>query len=547
LKNIKELILKNMISKTGYRKIHLVPVVLLSMVFFHFLTSISFAARLPSGENIPRDFEKPGIAFVPDHVIVKFKPGYDVDNLMSIRSAAIDGSRKLPMGYVLLNITGGVLDACSEIGQKDFVEVVEPDFIRYLQFEPNDPRWPVQYNLKLSHAAEGWDITTGNANVTVAVIDTGVDYNHPELSPNLLEGRNFRGTWESYLDDSGHGTAVCGVIGAVGNNLTGVAGAAWKVSILPFRACGGEGLICSVSDEVMALEEAIVQKVDIINLSLGGTNPSVMEEEVINRAWNSGILIFAAVGNQGKLGKFDDPETTQNVAFPAGYKNVCGVSSIVYPLKGDLAYVALSDFSNSGDAVSVTAVGSNVTTTAPTYVAEFSIFGTTTDYGRISGTSFSTPLVSGLAAIIKSKFPNMTNAEIRKRLEDTAWDIGSAGWDDEFGHGLVDFYKALIGGVTGENQHLFIGVTSSPIVFDEVIIVVKSKVEVISSPILKYVLISDGVMNMQEIKLHKLQNHENLWVGRFNTVHKGSIRFTVSGDGVSGALIPLEMEYYKAE
>ena len=536
-----------MILKTGYRKKDLVPVGFLSIVFFLFLVNGVYAAEVPGGKDIPIDNEVPKIAFVPGQVIVKLKSGYGMDDLLSLQSAAVDSSRELPMGYLLLDITGGVLDACSEIGQKDYVDVVEPNYVRYLQFEPNDPSWNIQWNLKLSHAAEGWDFTTGNANVTVAVIDTGVDYNHPELINNLVDGKNFRTTSESYLDDSGHGTAVTGVIGAVGNNLLGIAGAAWNVSIMPLRACGDAGLICRVSDEVEAIEEAIAQNVDIINLSLGGTNPSVLEEESINRAWNNGILIFAAVGNQGKLGKFNDPENTENIAFPAGYKNVCGVSSIVYPVAGKLSIVQLSDFSNSGDAVSVTAVGTHVMTTAPTYVADYSIFGAATDYGRISGTSFSTPLVSGLAAIIKSQFPNMTNVEIRKRIEDSARDIGSPGRDDKFGHGLVDFYSALVGGGFSENQHFVVGVTSSPIVYDEVLIVVKSKIEVISSPQLMYFLINKGEMDQREIALHKLQNHENVWIGRFNTVHVGSIRLNVTGDGVGGALIPLEMEYFKAE
>jgi len=533
--------------KTGFIK-GLVPVIVLLSSFLFICISNSHAAKLPGGESVKFDSQDKNFAYISNQVIIKFKHGYGLEDLNPLRTASVRNSSILPFSYDLLHIDGDVLDACSELMQSEFVQIAEPNFVRYSQVDPNDPKWPQQFNLILSNAPFGWNINTGSYDVTVAVIDTGVDYNHPDILPNLLEGMNFRGDGDSYLDDSGHGTAVCGVIGAVGNNGEGVAGSSWKVKLLPLRSCGGIELHCTVADEVEAIHEAINRGVDIINLSLGGFQESSLERDAVNAAWDAGIVMFAAVGNEKLLGKFDNPDLEQFIAYPAGYENVCGVSSIKYPAKGNLENVELSDFSNYGDAVSVTAMGNNIWTTAPTYTADYSIFQPNVyDYGKISGTSFSTPIVSGIAALIKSQFPEMTNEEIRIRIETSVWDIGDPGWDDKFGWGLVDFHKALIGGTHIENDAFILAVTASPIVTDEIIVIVKQKLPMVERPTLQYVLVTTGFMDIKEIGLHHLPNHDSIWSGRFNTKHQGAIRIRVSGEGTSGQLPYLEMEYFKPE
>lgn len=531
--------------KTGLFK-GLVPVIIFAFLILY--TNNSIAAKLPGGDSVIIKSEGKQSAFVSNQVIVKFKSGYGVDQLDSLKTVNIRYGELLPFGYDLLHIDGSVPDACLELINSGVVEIAEPNYVRYSQVDPDDPKWTQQFNLIISDAPEGWNINTGSYDVTVAVIDTGVDYNHPDLADNLITGKNFRGDGDSYLDDSGHGSAVCGVVGAIGNNGMGIAGSSWKVRLLPLRSCGGPDLQCSVTDEVEAIQEAIYQQVDIINLSLGGFQESSLELEAVNSAWNAGIVIFAAAGNEGFRGIFDDPELSQFIAYPAGYDKVCGVSSIKYPLKGDVNNAQLSNFSNYGDAVSVTAMGSNIWTTAPTYKADYAIFQKNVlNYGKISGTSFSTPIVSGLAALIKSQFPEMTNAEIRSRIEISAIDIGDLGWDEQFGWGVVNFHNALIGGTHAENDAFIMAVTASPIVFDEIIVIVKQKQRMVGKPLFHYAVITSGIIGNKEIGLRLLPNHTNLWTGRLNTSHKGPIRFRVSGEGDSGPLPYLEMEYFKAE
>jgi len=505
----------------------------------------SLAAKLPFVSPISHDRISSYESFEPNEVIVKMKPDRNAQSLRYLKSARFVSSRPIPFGYSLLNIEGDVPATCKELSINPDVLIAEPNYIRYVSQIPNDPRWPQQKNLNLSNAPLGWDIETGDAKVVVAVIDTGVDYNHPDLQPNLLPGRNFRDSGDE-MDDSGHGTAVCGVIGAVGNNSIGIAGSAWRVKILPLRACGGSELKCDVVHTVEAIEEAIAQDVDIINLSLGGFDASSLEREAIDEAWNAGIVIFAAAGNESKLGKFGNPELEQYITYPAGYENVCGVSSVDYPSAGEISKTRLSNFSNYGDAVSVTAVGSGVLTTAPTVDVANPIFGTRKDYGTISGTSFSTPLVSGIAALVKSHFPDMTAHELRARIEQSVWDIGTPGWDDQFGWGLVDFQKALMSGTYASNEAFNLGITTSPILTDDIILVVKAKVSMTNNPVVYYIIMGlEGVEESGNVDLRQIPGDGTLFSGRLHTVKNGDFRFTVCGSSQSGPLPDLVLEYFK--
>jgi serine protease len=532
--------------KRNYYKTLILKCFLASLLLL-FLTQISAFASFSSPKNpdlIARDDSK--VAYISSQIIVKLKDGIRITDLSGLRSAQLNSSSQLPFGYELVHISGDVESACTELMQNEYVISAEPNYERNAQLEPNDPLWVQEKNLLVSNAVDGWNINTGSAEVIVAVIDTGVDYTHPDLAPNLLPGVNFREVGEDYLDDSGHGTAVSGVIGAVGNNSTGVAGAAWNVRILPIRTCGGETLTCSVADEVKGIAEAIKRNADIINLSLGGFQKSSAEEDAVQSAWNAGILVFAAVGNQGLLGKFDDPDLSQNIAYPAGYDCVIGVSSIDYPTGGDLNKVQLSSFSNYGDSVSVTAVGSNIQTTAPSYDVAYNIFlRDKLNYGRISGTSFSTPLVCGLAALIKSQFPEMTNAQIRTRIENSAMDIGEPGRDDKYGFGLVDFYSALIGGTHSENSAFVLGITASPILTDDVAVIVKCKYPTSNLPLVYFSYVTDGYSPLNQLTLIPLGYMPYMWIGRLHTTNKGAIRFLISGQSEDSWMPVLEMEYYK--
>ena len=527
--------------------------VVLAVMSFCFLMSPAFAAKLPSGRKIPIDHQKAAAEFVPGQVIVKFRNSDGINLMRKPSSFNLKSWHVGPFGYTRIFIDGDINKACSELKKDPNVLVAEPNCVRYLMTTPNDPLFiqNMQLNLKLANAELGWNIETGDAEVVVAVIDTGVDKQHPDLHANLLPGKNFKDDTGDESDDSGHGTAVCGVVGAVGNNGVGVTGSAWNVRILPLRSCGGPGLSCSIFDEAEAIDEAIAQGADIINLSLGGTGEYDIEREACEAAWNAGIVLFAAAGNQGLLGKKLDPDTKDNINYPAGYDCVCGVSSVDYPPNGDLNQIQLSSFSNSGDAVSVTAVGSSVVTTAPSVDVPYLIFSKQVpqpQYGRIDGTSFSTPLVSGMAALIKSHFPNLTNLELRKKVESSVVDIGPQGRDDKFGWGLVDFQKALSGSTFASNAAFNFGVTTSSIMNDDVIVVVKVKQPISGIPAISFSYLENGSLHNGLIPLKIVPNDISIWAGRLHTQFSGVITFKINGVATGGGNLPeLSMEYFKGK
>jgi len=147
--------------------------------------------------------------------------------------------------------------------------------------------------------------------------------------------------------------------------------------------------------------------------------------------------------------------------------------------------------------------------------------------------------------LIKSHNPEMTNFEIRERIEKSAIDIGPDGWDYEFGYGLVDFHRALLGGIYLENDSFVIGVTANPIFDNDIAIVVKAKVEMTSKPILHYWLITGEYSPMYGLGLIPLEGFTDLWVGKLNTEHVGAIRFVVDGQNEDSWMSDLEIEYYK--
>jgi len=520
-----------------------------ALIIFLFTSgSVPYEFKLPETKRPPMAYEEAKLGFLQGQVIVRFKDGYDETSLRKSSSFNYQEKQRIPFGFTKLFIDGDVKQACKELMNDPAIDVAEPNYIRYAQVIPNDPLFSQQNNLKLSRAELGWNIETGDADVIVAVIDTGVDKQHPDLIANLIPGKDIMDGDDDEKDDSGHGTSVSGVIGASGNNGIGVAGSAWHIKILPLRACGGPSLWCPMDKECEAIEEAILQGADIINLSLGGFNPATMEEEAINGAWDAGIVIFAAAGNDGLLGKFGNPENEGNINYPAGYEHVCGVASVDYPVNGDISKVVRSVFSNYGDAVSVTAVGRDVVTTAPSVEVQYPIYSEQADYGRIDGTSFSTPLVSGLAALIKSHFPNLSNSEIRAKIETSARDIGAPGWDDEFGFGIIDFQAALIGSIHAVNDAFNVGITSNPIMTDDVIIVVKVKLPIDGNPQLSYSYNEEGNVKTGTINMIRVPNQNNIWATRFHTLFSGKITFSVKGTTPGGGDLPeLLVDYSKGK
>ncbi len=264
-----------------------------------------------------------------------------------------------------------------------------------------------------------WSGATGKG-VTVAVIDTGVDYDHPDLVNKIssLSVRINNGSVSNmpseYNDLHGHGTHVCGTIAAEGNNKLGVIGVAPESELISIKATTtSNGTDFSYYNLIESIFYAVDCEADIINLSLGAaysTGNNTELETAINFAESSGVVIVAAAGNAAEY----------HANYPAAYDNVIAVSSV------NSSGTFSSWFSNYGPEIDFAAVGQNVYSTAKDG-----------EYCYKSGTSMAAPNVSGAVALILSVYPDASLSEIRSMLKTNALDLGAEGYDDYFGYGVI--------------------------------------------------------------------------------------------------------------
>jgi hypothetical protein len=280
---------------------------------------------------------------------------------------------------------------------------------------PNDPYYGSQWALEKVGAPQAWAQSRGRG-VLVAVLDTGVDLDHPDLASKVRDDIDWDfvdgdGVAE---DEHGHGTHVAGIVAAATDNGVGVAGMGWETTILPIRVVGPGGA------DSLALAQAISYTVDhgadVINLSLGSQTvcPQVVQDAV-DYAHSRGVVLVAAAGNDGA--------DAQN--FPANCYHVLGVAATG---PDDTR----AGFSNYGTHVTVAAPGSNIFSTA--------LGG---GYEYRNGTSMATPYVAGLAALVRARYPDYTSVEVVSAILDNAVDLGAAGWDPCYGCGRIDAARTL--------------------------------------------------------------------------------------------------------
>ncbi len=293
-----------------------------------------------------------------------------------------------------------------------FTAFVEDDHVVRISATPNDPHYGEQWHLPSVSAPQAWDITTGSSGVTIAVVDTGVDYTHPDLKGKCLPGYNFVDRSSDPMDDHGHGTHVAGIAAAVGNNSTGVAGVDWKARILPVKVLDAQGSGYD-SDVAAGIRYAADHGAKVINLSLGSPDYSYTLEEAVNYAYNQGAVVVAASGNSGS-----------SVNYPAACDRAIAVGALD---SGDkLAY-----FSCQGPEIDLVAPGVSILSTLPG------------SYGKMSGTSMASPVVAGCASLVLAANPGYSPAQVKKALEAGATDLGPTGFDNGYGNGKVNAYAAL--------------------------------------------------------------------------------------------------------
>jgi len=240
------------------------------------------------------------------------------------------------------------------------------------------------------HAPEAWEISTGTPAILVAVIDTGVDYTHPDLASHYAGGYDYVSNDLDPLDDHGHGTHVAGTIAASLGNLTGnpaaaegVVGVAPEARILAYKVCAADGT-CNDFAVSQAVAQAVADGAKVINLSLGDTVWSESLNQSVQAAWNAGVVIVGGAGNDGTTAPF----------YPAAFDNVISVGAFDEDHKR-------ASFSNYGSWVDVSAPGNYILSTYPmSKCEEAGTPGDTGCYAWNSGTSMATPHVAGAAALI---------------------------------------------------------------------------------------------------------------------------------------------------
>ena len=366
--------------------------------------------------------------FVAGEILVKFRPGVAANAKADAHRLArgVPRSEIVRTGVQLVAVPAGDQSAAIARYQRNpNVLYAEPNFIRSIpkpsshppgsEVVPGDHYFHEQWALHNTgqqfycipwifgdlclyvgtagadiDAPEAWAISTGSPAVTVAVIDTGIDYTHPDLAANYAGGYNFVSADSNPMDDHGHGTHVSGTIAAALDNLTGdpaaaegVVGVAPNARILAYKVCGADGT-CSDFAIEQALAQAITDGAKVINMSLGSLEYSQSLNDGVQAAWNAGLVIVAAAGNDGTTDRF----------YPAALDNVVSVAAF----DEDDRRAA---FSNYGSWVDISAPGNVIMSTYPLASCVASgVPGNSGCYTWLSGTSMATPHVSGAAALV---------------------------------------------------------------------------------------------------------------------------------------------------
>jgi len=297
------------------------------------------------------------------------------------------------------------------------VEYAEKVPLNRTSLTPNDlgnNTYSGQWGLHKIQAQNAWNITAGNPNIVVAVVDNAFETAHPDLAGNLVTGRDVSDNDNNPNPPNAnfdHGTHVAGTVASSTNNGIGIASIGYNVSIMPIKATPDNGSPSSIFHGYEGITWAADNGADIINMSWGGSGYSSTEQNIINNAASQGAVLVAAAGNSN----------SSSTHYPAGYNNVISVAAT--DINDNKA-----SFSNYGSWVDISAPGVNIKSTVP--------FGS---YGNKSGTSMASPLVAGLCGLVLSANPSLSPAQVESCLKTSADPISS--YSGNLGAGRINAYK----------------------------------------------------------------------------------------------------------
>ncbi|MFB6804740.1 S8 family serine peptidase [Peribacillus butanolivorans] len=304
-----------------------------------------------------------------------------------------------------------------ELEDQKNVEYAEPNYLFKKMESPNDPAYIDQWHHKTLGTQAAWTKTMGSKETVVAIIDDGIDRNHEDLKGKIDHPYDAVRNRKNIVPVGEHGTHIAGIIAGSANNDLGGTGVAPNIKIMPINVFKGE--YADTADIIEAIHYAVQQGADIINMSLGDTRYSEALNKAVQEAYSKGLLIVAAAGNEGDMGK-----SVQRV-YPAAFSHVISVAATDSKDKR-------TSYSNYHSTVDIAAPGDYILSTLPN-----------NRYGWMSGTSMATPMVAGVAALIWSNEPKLTKYEVEYRLYDSAIDLGTKGKDIYYGNGRVNAKKAL--------------------------------------------------------------------------------------------------------
>lgn len=468
------------------------------IIFISFISAGCAFAQEPFGKAKEYNTKTP---FVSGEIIVKFKSSHQLSAHSTAAMYSASGARSVKVKKLFKNSkssnrAGQYMSAAAgnngsddidgpgvykltyegrddiytvidELRMSPDVEYAEPNYLFQASLVPNDPSFSMQWGASKVGAPAAWDVMKGDPNIVIAVVDTGVDYNHPDLAPNI-----WMNTWEAYgqsgvdddgngyvddirgwdfvsvpsdwvapgedpwppdndpMDVLGHGTHVAGIAAGKPNNGMGIAGTAWNCKIMPLRAgylCYDGGGYLELDDIAEAIYYAADNGANVINMSFGCMFASQLLDDAVDYAHGKGCVMVASAGNvmPGEAGQ---------PFYPAACDHVIAVSSVD---ESDCISVwNLFVFSNFGDFVDLCAPGSSILSTLPC-----------NGYGYANGTSMAAPFVSGAAALVKSKHMDWTPEQVEARLKETSDDIYTKNPQDflqgKLGAGRLSAKKAM--------------------------------------------------------------------------------------------------------
>ena len=358
---------------------------------------------------------------VRGQLLIKSKAGTSKDKMKEIlaRHGAVTAGEINQIKVRLIKVPEHALEKVKAALEKNpHISFVEYNFIAQGFAEPNDEKYSSQWHLPKISAPDGWDMCTGSDMAPIAIIDSGVDPTHPDLSDKLIRGYNFLENNTDTHDVRGHGTAVAGTAAAISNNVAGVAGVAWGNPIMPLVVLNSDNW-ASYYDIARAITFAADNGIRVINISIGGSSSSSTMQNAINYAWTKGTLVFACAMNNA----------TSTPYYPAACEHVVAVSATT-------SSDTRASFSNYGNWIDIAAPGASILTT-----------NRGGGYGYWNGTSFASPIAAGLAGLIISANPDLTNTQVVEIITQNADDLGDPGFDQYYGYGRVNAHASLVAAI----------------------------------------------------------------------------------------------------